>query len=132
VTVRKADSPAFESVRTRLAELPGKHPSRIMLLYRLLDELTDGFFPVLSRFDDRIDALQDEILAKPTDQQLSELFMMKRWLIGVRKDVTPQRDMIASLADGVVKLPGMTREAERYFRELYDHLIRISDLVDSY
>ena len=94
--------------------------------------LTDGFFPVLSSFDDRIDQLQDEIFAKPTDEQLSELFNMKRWLIGVRKVITPQRDLVASLVDGVNELPGMTREIERYFRDLYDHLIRISDLVDSY
>ena len=94
--------------------------------------LTDGFFPVLSSFDDRIDQLQDEIFAKPTDEQLSELFNMKRWLIGVRKVITPQRDLVASLVDGVAELPGMTREIERYFRDLYDHLIRISDLVDSY
>ena len=57
---------------------------------------------------------------------------MKRWLIGVRKVITPQRDLVASLVDGVAELPGMTREIERYFRDLYDHLIRISDLVDSY
>jgi magnesium transporter len=96
------------------------------------DELTDGFFPVLSSFDDRIDRLQDEIFAKPTDEQLSELFNMKRWLIGVRKVITPQRDLVASLVAGVAELPGMTREIERYYRDLYDHLIRVSDLVDSY
>ena len=101
-------------------------------MHHILDELTDGFFPVLSSFDDRIDQLQDRIFAKPTDGQLSELFNMKRWLIGVRKVITPQRDLVASLVDGVNELPGMTREIERYFRDLYDHLIRISDLVDSY
>ncbi len=45
-----------------------------MLLHRILGELTDGFFPVLSEFDDRIDTLQDAILAKPTDEQLADLF----------------------------------------------------------
>jgi magnesium transporter len=64
--------------------------------------------------------------------QRPKLFDMKRWLIGVRKVITPQRDLVASLVDGVNELPGMTREIERYFRDLYDHLIRISDLVDSY
>jgi magnesium transporter len=132
VTVRKADCAAFADVRETLKQHEIKRPSRIMLLYRLLSELTDGFFPVLSDFDDRIDQVQDAILAKPTDQQLADLFTMKRWLIMVRKVITPQRDMIASVVAGVTELPGMTREVERYFRELYDHLIRISDLVDSY
>src|SRR5690242_2344581 len=131
VTVRHGDCAAFAEVRNRLAHR-AKPVSRLQLMHHILDELTDGFFPVLSSFDDRIDRLQDEIFAKPTDGQLSELFNMKRWLIGVRKVITPQRDLVASLVDGVNELPGMTREIERYFRDLYDHLIRISDLVDSY
>lgn len=131
VTVRHDDCPAFAEVRARLARPTFKRRSRLLLLHHLLDELVDDFFPVLSDFDDRIDEIQDEILAKPTDDQLSELFTMKRWLIGARKIVTPQRDMMVSLLSGANELPGMTPDAERYFRDLYDHLIRISDLVDS-
>jgi magnesium transporter len=131
VSVRHGDCAAFAEVRHRLAHRP-KPVSRLLLMHHILDELTDGFFPVLSSFDDRIDRLQDEIFAKPTDGQLSEIFNRKRWLIGVRKVITPQRDMVASLVNGVNELPGMTREIERYYRDLYDHLIRISDLVDSY
>ena len=131
VTVRHGDCAAFAEVRKRLAHR-GRPISRLLLMHHILDELTDGFFPVLSSFDDRVDQLQDAIFAKPTDGQLSELFNMKRWLIGVRKVITPQRDLVASLVGGVAELPGMTREIERYYRDLYDHLIRISDLVDSY
>ncbi|HUL27998.1 MAG TPA: magnesium/cobalt transporter CorA [Streptosporangiaceae bacterium] len=131
VTVRHGDCAAFAEGRSRLMHR-AKPVNRLILLHHILEELTDGFFPVLSSFDDRVDQLQDQIFAKPTDEQLSELFDRKRWLIGVRKVITPQRDMIASLVAGVNELPGMTREIERYFRDLYDHLIRISDLVDSY
>jgi magnesium transporter len=131
VTVRHGDCAAFAEARNRLAHR-AKPVNRLLLMHHILEELTDGFFPVLSSFDDRIDQLQDEIFAKPTDEQLSELFNRKRWLIGVRKVITPQRDLVASLVAGVAELPGMTREIERYFRDLYDHLIRISDLVDSY
>ena len=134
VTVRRGDCAAFAALRDRISQHQhqGTVPNRLMLLYRLLGELTDGFFPVLSEFDDKIDVMQDAILAKPTDAQLGELFTMKRWLIAARKVITPQRDMIASLVSGVTELPGMTQEIERYFRDLYDHLIRISDLIDSY
>jgi magnesium transporter len=132
VTVRRGDCAAFAALRDRISQHQGEPPNRLMLLYRLLGELTDGFFPVLSEFDDRIDEMQDAILAKPTDAQLADLFTMKRWLISARKVITPQRDMIASLVSGVTELPGMTQDIERYFRDLYDHLIRISDLIDSY
>jgi magnesium transporter len=50
----------------------------------------------------------------------------------MRKLVTPQRDMVSTMMAQVVTIPGMTAESERYVRDLYDHLIRISDMVDSY
>ena len=57
---------------------------------------------------------------------------MKRTLMDMRKVVAPQRDMAASLNRGVIEVPGMTDEAARYFRDLYDHLIRVADMVDNY
>ena len=50
----------------------------------------------------------------------------------MRKLVTPQRDMVSAMMAQVITIPGMTAESERYVRDLYDHLIRISDMVDSY
>jgi magnesium transporter len=68
----------------------------------------------------------------PKQEQLSGLFALKRQLVDMRKLVTPQRDMVSTLLTGVVPIAGMTPDTERYIRDLYDHLIRISDLVDSY
>jgi magnesium transporter len=102
------------------------------LLYRIVDGLVDSFFPVLEEFDDKIDTLEDDILQRPTQEQLGSLFDMKRRLIAYRRAITPQRDLFASFVAGASEIPGMTPEGERYFRDVYDHLIRISDLVDSY
>jgi magnesium transporter len=133
VTVERGGCSQFDEVRSR-ASLRRQQGggSNIMLLYRIIDALVDSFFPVLSRFDEQIDALEDDILEKPTEEQLGTLFTMKRSLVALRKVITPQRDMFAGLAGAQSNLPGMTPDAERYFRDLYDHLIRISDLVDSY
>jgi magnesium transporter len=132
VTVHDAACPELTGLATRLKQRPDLRTDHVMLLYRVVDALIDGYFPVLADLDDRIDALEDAILQRPTDQQLGQLFDMKRSLIALRKVVTPQRDMFAALLSGSGTLPGMTPDAERYFRDLYDHLIRISDLVDSY
>ncbi len=105
---------------------------RLIALYRLLDGLVDSMFPYLAAMDDRIDDLQDQIFESPKESQLAALFELKRELVGMRKLVTPQRDMVNSMLSGVVPVPGMTAESERYIRDLYDHLIRISDMVDSY
>src|SRR4029079_8195217 len=74
----------------------------------------------------------DEIFLRADDEQLQEIFQMKRLLVGMRKAVTPQRDAFARLTGGVAQLPGLSEDDERYFRDVYDHLIRISDLIDSY
>ena len=132
VTVHHDDCPDLADLGDRILRRVGPRPDHVMLLYRVVDTLVDGFFPVLAKLDDEIDELEDDILERPTDQQLGRLFDMKRSLIAVRKVVTPQRDMVASVLTGRNELPGMTPDAERYFRDLYDHLIRISDLVDSY
>jgi magnesium transporter len=132
VTVHRDDCPAFAEIRERYAKRakPIEHPS--LLLYRIVDGLVDSFFPILADFDDRIDELEDSIFVRADDTQLQEIFQMKRLLVGMRKAVTPQRDVFASLMGGVAGLPGLREDDERYFRDVYDHLIRISDLIDSY
>ena len=97
-----------------------------------MDTLVDSFFPVLADFDDAIDDLEDAILKNPTEEQLGTLFDMKRQILTIRKVITPQRDMISSLNSGMVDDPRHDRPELAYFRNLYDHLIRISDMVDSY
>jgi magnesium transporter len=130
VSVHRDEVPAIADACTALNRL--YTDQRLVALYRLLDALVDTMFPFLASFDDRIDQLQDQIFAKPTEEELSALFALKRQLVDMRKVVTPQRDMVASMLSSVIPIPGMTTESERYVRDLYDHLIRISDMVDSY
>ncbi|HEX3793782.1 MAG TPA: magnesium/cobalt transporter CorA [Acidimicrobiales bacterium] len=134
VTVHRGDCPAIQGVHDRMSRHHASNNSspQIVVVYLVMDTLVNGFFPVLNDFDDRIDALEDDILKAPTEAQLGLLFDMKRSLMNMRKVIAPQRDMMASINAGVSEVPGMTDEASRYFRDLYDHLIRLADLVDSY
>ena len=134
VTVHRGRCHALANVDQRIAH---RRPSdlespQITLIYLIIDQLVDSFFPMLDEFDGQIDELEDAILVRPTDAQLGTLFTMKRSLIIIRKVVTPQRDMFASITSGVVELPGVSDDGQRYMRDIYDHLIRISDLVDGY
>ena len=115
------------------AQLDGRAlHSEQFLIYRVLDALTDSFFPILAGMDDEIDDLEAEVLANPTEYQLERLFLLKRQLVAMRKVVTPQRDLFARSVDQIAALPGLTLDERDYFRDVYDHLIRISDLIDSY
>jgi magnesium transporter len=130
VSVHRDDVPAVAEACHTLGRL---HTDRhLVALYRLLDALVDTMFPYLAAMDERIDDLQDQIFVNPKESQLAELFELKRQLVMMRKLVTPQRDMVSTMMAQVVTIPGMTAESERYVRDLYDHLIRISDMVDSY
>ena len=132
VTIHQVPCPSLRELAERLHERGLGASDLITLLHKIVDTLIDGFFPVLDRLDDEIDDLEDQILEQPTETQLGRLFDMKRSLISLRRVVTPERDVFAGLLTGATSLPNMTPEAERYFRDVYDHLIRISDLVDSY
>ena len=130
VSVHREEAPAVTDACRTLGRLHTDR--RLVALYRLLDALVDSMFPFLATFDDRIDELQDQVFAKPTEEQLAAMFALKRQLVDMRKVVTPQRDMVNAMLTQVIPIPGMTPEGERYVRDLYDHLIRISDMVDSY
>jgi magnesium transporter len=135
VTLHHPDCGSVQQVRERLERHSVARQvtaPQIVIVYLVIGALVDSFFPVLSSFDDRIDGLEDEILETPTEAQLGELFQMKRSLMDMRRAVAPQRDMMASINSGVTDVPGMTDEAGRYFRDLYDHLIRLADLIDNY
>jgi magnesium transporter len=132
LTVHQDDCPAFAEIRRRYQKRDEAIDRPSLLLYRIVDGLVDSFFPILADFDDRIDELENAIFLRADDRQLQEIFRMKRLLVGMRKTVSPQRDAFAGLMGGVAELPGLVAGDERYFRDVYDHLIRISDLIDSY
>jgi magnesium transporter len=132
VTLRKDEAPGCELLKERYAKRPGHLEKPVAVLYRLLDSLTDSFFPALEDFDGRIDRVEDEIFREPREEQLEEIVRMRRRLNLLRRVVGPQRDMVSQLYGGLATLPGSDVEAERYFRDVFDHLIRVADLIDSY
>jgi magnesium transporter len=132
VTIRRDEAPACEALKERYSKRPAPLEKPIALLYRLLDGLTDSFFPPLEDLDERIDELQDDMIKGPSDAQLQEMFAMRRSLVVLRRAVTPQRDLTGELAKGLQVVQDMDEEAERYFRDIYDHLIRLSEMIDSY
>jgi len=120
-----------------LAELHARLPrqddrSEQFVIYRVLDALTDSFFPALEGIGDQIDQLEAEILKGPTDAHLERIFDLRRHMVGLRRVVSPQRDLLARGADDILELPGLEHDTRNYFRDVYDHMLRISDLLDSY
>ncbi|MBS1870340.1 MAG: magnesium/cobalt transporter CorA [Actinobacteria bacterium] len=130
VTVRRRACAELDELRRRVAS--DQSTDEELVVYRIFDALTDTFFPVLERIDDEIDELEDAIVLRPTDEQLQRVFQLKRRLVVLRRVITPQRDLAARTIGEIAELPGLETGTRDYFRDVYDHLIRISDLIDSY
>jgi magnesium transporter len=130
ITIHHHPFEALEDLRSRYADQTIR--SEQFLVYKILDAVTSTFVPVLSRVDDDIDEIEDEILADPGATSLQRIFSIKRDLVAMRRVVTPMRDMLARNADMLAELPGLESDDRLYFRDVYDGLIRTSELVDSY
>jgi magnesium transporter len=120
----------LQELRTKLAR--DRKRGEQFILYKIFDALTDSFFPVLATMDEQIDVIENEIVQHPTNEQLQTIFQLKRDLVAMRRVVTPQRDLFARAIDDIQELPGLEPSTHDYFRDVYDHLIRISEQVDSY
>lgn len=130
VTVRRDEAPELDALRARYDRDPGRFPRGALLLYEVLDGLVDAFFPAVEQLDERLDLIEEHMFAAPKPEHLEDIFGMKRRLLRLRRVVAPQRDLLGRIASGGVELPGMTREIERYFRDVYDHLVRLGEAID--
>jgi magnesium transporter len=130
MTVHLGTVRSLAELLERSAELELR--SELQLVYRILDALAGTFFPVLARIDDDIDSIEDDVLENPDQRSLQRIFSLKRDLVAMRRVVTPLRDVYARNVERIGELPGMQGDGQVYFRDLYDTMIRVSDLVDSY
>ncbi len=100
------------------------------LLYVLADHVVDGYFPVLDKLADEIDDLQDQIFASATEWTLQRLFVLKRELIEIRRATSPAREIFNQLTNRDIAAVDTSHVV--YFRDVYDHLIRVTDELDNY
>ena len=130
VTIHRHPFTPLAELRSHYHDLPVR--SEQFMVYKIIDAVISTFVPVLSRTDDDIDDIEQSIIDDPTDEQLQQIFSLKRDLVSLRRVVAPMRDMLAANADRLAALPGLDSDDRLYFRDLYDGLVRVSELVDSY
>jgi magnesium transporter len=99
------------------------------LLYRLVDELISNHLPVIEGIDAEVERLEDEILDRPGRRALEQALRCKRGLLLLRRILAPQREVINRLARDELAVIG--EEHRVYFRDLYDHLVRLYGITES-
>lgn len=100
------------------------------LLWALCDDTIDAYFPLLDRLGDEIDLLEDQVVAKADRALLEKLFDQKRELIMIRRVTAPEREMFNVLSSR--EESAISAENRLYYRDSYDHLIRLTDELDTY
>jgi magnesium transporter len=101
-----------------------------LLLWAIVDPLVDAYFPVFDKLGDEIDDLQDDVIRRPSPWVVERLFQMRRDLLTLRHAISPERDVFNQLTNR--DNPLIDRERILYFRDVYDHLIRLTDELDSF
>jgi magnesium transporter len=99
------------------------------VLYRLVDELAASYMDVIERLDDAIEIVEDEVFDRPTTSTLERIFILKRALIQLRRIIVPQREVLNRLARG--DYPVIDAKDRVFFRDVYDHLVRMHDITES-
>jgi magnesium transporter len=99
------------------------------LFYHLTDELVASYMPVVEEMDDQIDLLEDQLFEHPAPDTLERIFALKRAVLHLRRIIAPQREVLNKLArdDNAV----IDARARIYFRDVYDHLVRLHDIAES-
>jgi magnesium transporter len=100
------------------------------LLWAIADDLVDGYFPFADRLGDAIDDIQDEVVRKATPDTVERLFTLKRELIQTRRAISPVREVFNQLTNRDEAL--IDPDELIYFRDIYDHVIRLTDELDNY
>jgi magnesium transporter len=99
------------------------------LLFRLLDQAVDQSLQVIEQLDERVDRIQNEVIENPRPGVVRSIFRIKRSAIQLHKTLAPQREVFNRLARDPYR---PVREEHRvYFRDLYDHVVRIHDISES-
>ena len=99
------------------------------LLYTLVDLVVDSYFPIMDNVEDEIDSLEDRLLLRAHPGDMNRLLSLKRSIVHIRRAVTPQREVLNQLTRH--DFPFVRPENLVYFRDVYDHLIRIAEELDS-
>lgn len=100
------------------------------LFYSLLDAIVDGYFAVIEDFGDRIEEVEEVVVAEPDRDTLQSIYALKRSLVLLRRSTWPLRDVMVELERGDSLLIHDTTRA--YLRDVYDHVIQVAEAVEIY
>lgn len=131
VTVHAGPLPSIERVSASLRRSPELLSRGVeRTLHAVLDDTIDSFFPILLQIDQFIDGLEERVFNTFDDTALRDIFHVKRLVLSLRRYLQPSREVLNVLTNRPSTL--LSPDVQIYFRDIYDHVLRINDSLDTY
>ncbi len=132
VTFTEKPDDIFQPLKQRLKNSKGRlrNLGSDYLSYAILDTIVDRIFVLLDALDETIESTEDELLTNPAADTLAIIQRLKRELIYIRKSISPLRELLAAILRSDTRL--IEEKTNIYFRDVYDHAIRITESTESY
>jgi magnesium transporter len=130
VTVHAEPSPAVSELKQRLERSPDVLNRGVeMVLHGVVDHTVDEYLPLVDRVDDLVDELEERIFDKFDESAIHEIFRLKRLVVQIRRHLGPLREVLNILTNRPQAC--IAPASQVYFRDVYDHTIRIVESVES-
>jgi magnesium transporter len=131
VTVHSTPSPAVNAVIDLVTANPDLMNRSVgRLAHLIMDQAVDGYFPILDQVDEFVDGLEARVFERFDQGAIQDIFRVKRLVLGLRRFLMPQREIFNVLTNRPT--PFITPEEQVYFRDVYDHMLRIGDSLENY
>lgn len=129
VTAHSTASPAVSAMRDRVSRAPellARGP--VFLMHQMMDASVDAYFPIIDQIDDFVDAIEERVFVAFDQGAMRDIYQARRLVLTLRRQLAPQREVFNALANRPHAL--VPADAQRYFRDVYDHVMRIYDSLD--
>lgn len=132
VTFQEGPLDCFDRVRERIRKVAGKmrHSGADYLAYALLDSVIDCYYPVLEKYGEQLEILEDEIIEKCNRKTIRRVHDIKRALLVMRRSIWPLRDAISNLLRDSSDI--FTPDTMIFMRDCHDHAVQICDLIETF
>jgi magnesium transporter len=131
VTVHGDDSTSTNAVIDRVM----RHPDMLQrgaerVMHAVMDAAIDAYFPLLDQIDDFIHKVEERVFDNFDQAALQDIFQVKRLVLTLRRHLSPQREVFNVLSNRPTPL--LAPDSQVYFRDIYDHNLRINESLETY
>lgn len=132
VTFQEFPGDCFDPIRERLRRGRGllRKSGPDFLMYSLLDATIDHYFPVMERYGEILEELEDEVALRPRPELLAKIHKTKLELLTIRRAIWPLRDVVNTLLRDESDL--IKPETRTHLRDCYDHAVQVMDMIETF